>query len=328
MPAADALRLSGLSVQVLEGRDALALANGTSFLTAFAALAVARAERLVARAEMLTGWMYRLLHARPDALDDRLHTRRGHGGQIESARRIRQEAFAGGAWAVSDGRALQEVYSLRCAPQILGACRDNLASARATVETEMNGVSDNPLIFWDEAGGPVALHGGNFQGQQVAFAADMLGAALTQTAILAERQLDAIVTPSPTNENAPLLLAWEPGATSGLAGVQITATALVAEMRSLTHAHATYSQPTNGNNQDVVSMGTLAARRAFALTDHLAAVHAALSLGLSQLTFLREQGRASGPVCPLPAWMPHWEPLTDDRPLHDTLQQIADAWLF
>jgi tyrosine ammonia-lyase len=318
MPAADALAAARLAPRALTGREVLALTNGTSFLTAYAALAVARGARLLSHAERLTGWLYRLLGARSAALDDRLHRARGHVGQRESARAIRGEAARFGDDWEDPSRPLQEVYSIRCAPQVLGACRENLAHARRLVETEANGVSDNPLFPGAaEDGEPVCLHGGNFQGQQVAFAADALNAALTQTAVLAERQIDALLTPGVTSGYAPLLLAWEPGPQSGLAGAQITATALVAEMRAHAQPHGTFSIPTNGGNQDVVSMGTLAARMAHGQTERLAAVLAILSLSLHQLDFLRREGRAAGPSSPPPDWpnRPTFMPLRADRPL-------------
>jgi hypothetical protein len=159
-------------------------------------------------------------------------------------------------------RPLQEVYSLRCAPQILGAVRDQLRYARSSVEVELNGATDNPMF---DTGDADVLHGGNFQGQQVTLAADALNEALTQMGVLAERQPDVLLSPG-QNGGAPPLLAWEPGPNSGFGGAQLTATALVAEMRNDAQMAATSSIPTNGDNQDVVSMGALAARRAHGQT--------------------------------------------------------------
>ncbi|TQE98779.1 MAG: aromatic amino acid lyase [Spiribacter salinus] len=325
-PAAPALRAAGLSVTDLSGRDALALVNGTSFMTAYAALALARAQRLVSRAEALTAWIYQALSATSQALAPRLHQARGHAGQRASAAAIRRTLDTLGG-PPAQGRHLQEIYSIRCAPQILGACRDQMDYARRMVETELNGVNDNPVFCPASEEGPAcALHGGNFQGQQIAFAADALNAALTQTALLAERQLDALLTPS-VNGGAPLLLAWTPGATSGLAGAQITATALAAEMRTATQAYGVSSIPTNGGNQDIVSMGTLAARRAYEQTDRLAHVLATLGLALAQLHALRTAGRADGPEPPPPPWMPAFEPIVHDRPLRAEVEQLATAWM-
>ena len=326
MSARDALEAVGLRPLPLEGRDALALTNGTSFLTAYAALAVARAERLLSRAEALAGWMYRLLGCRAAALDSRLHTARGQSGQSRSAAAIRREASRFGSWD-DDTRPLQEVYSLRCAPQILGACRENLDFARRLIETEMNGVNDNPLFFSGDGETAAAVaHGGNFMGQQVAFACDALNAALTQTGLLVDRQIDALCDPR-TNGNAPLLLAWEPGPTSGLAGAQVTATALAAEMRAHAQHYANGTIPTNGGNQDIVSMGTLAARAVYAQTERLAPILAIAGIACVQLTYLRERHRAPGETTPVPAWMPPFTPYEADRPLYDDIRLIAAHWL-
>lgn len=321
IPAGDALARAGLTPLHLSGRDALALVNGTSFMAAYAALAIARAQRLIERAESLTGWIYRQLGCREQALDPRLHAARGHDTQARSARAILDEARADGPFD-DPSRPLQEVYSLRCAPQILGACRDNLDHARRLVEREINGVNDNPLVCTGSRDEDLAvLHGGNFQGQQVAFAADALNAALVQTAILAERQLDVLCNPEFTA--ATPLLAHRPGATSGFAGAQITATSIIAEMRLGGGPVATSSIPTNGRNQDIVSMGTTAARAAMAQTDRLAAVLAITAMGCAQLDGLRRSGRCPGRTTPAPAWMPGFDALTDDRPLFEDIARVA-----
>jgi histidine ammonia-lyase/tyrosine ammonia-lyase len=316
-----ALEQAGLDPVSLDARDALALVNGTSFMTGTASLAVARAQRLLERAEALTGWTYRLLGCPLEALAPRLHEARGHDGQIKSAAAIRKAAAPDGP-SERDERPMQEVYSLRCAPQVLGAVRDQLAHARTLIETELNGVNDNPVI---DPEAPAALHGGNFQGQQVAFAADALNEALTQTGVLAERQIDVLLS-SGSTVDAPPLLAWDPGPTSGLAGAQLTATALVAELRQNAQMAATSSIPTNDDNQDVVSMGALAARTAYDQTEHLAPILAVLGMSLAQLTHLRASGRADGPAPPPPDWMPPFEPVIEDRALRSEIEHISNQW--
>ena len=320
--AGEALRTAQLSPVSLDARDALALVNGTALMTGAAALAVARGQRLLERAEALTGWMYRLLGCSLAPLDARLHDARGYDGQSASAAAIRAEATRHGP-AEHEDRPLQEVYSLRCAPQILGAIRDQLSYVRQQVETELNGVTDNPVIAPDA---PAVLHGGNFQGQQVAFAADALNEALTQMGVLAERQVDVLLTPD-QNGGAPPLLAWNPGPTSGLAGAQLTATALVAELRQNAQMTGTSSIPTNGDNQDVVSMGALAARTAHEQTEHLASILAVLGLALSQLTHLRAEGQATGAAPPPPDWMPSIDPVVEDRSLHAEIEALAAQWV-
>lgn len=318
---AEALAAAGLTPVRLTGRDALALVNGTAFMTAYAALAAARAERLLERAERLTGWIYRLLGCRSQALDERLHAARGHPNQSRSAAHIRREAEAFGPYE-DRSRPLQEVYSLRCAPQILGACRDQLDHATLVIEREINGVSDNPVVWGEGADGAV-LHGGNFQGQQIAFASDALNSALVQAAVLAERQLDVLLNPEFTGSTP--LLAWKPGATSGLAGAQLTATALVAEMRHHGMPCSTASIPTNGRNQDVVSMGTMAARQALGQTERLASVLAIAALGAHQLTFLRKVELTPGRLTPPPDWAGAFEGLEADRPLHADIERLTAA---
>lgn len=316
-----ALQAADLSPVSFDARDALSFVNGTSFTTGTAALALSRGRRLLERAEALTGWAYRLLGCSLEALAPRLHAARGHAGQEDSAAAIRAEATRNGS-AEQDCRPLQEVYSLRCAPQVLGAARDQLAYARSLIETELNGANDNPII---DPEAPAALHGGNFQAQQVGFAADALTEALTQVGVLAERQIDVLLSPD-QNGGAPPLLAWQPGPTSGLAGAQLTATALVAELRHNAEMAATSSIPTNNDNQDVVSMGALAARSAHKQTERLAPILAVLGLSLAQLTHLRDAGRAEGPASAFPSWMPSVDPIVDDRPLRTEIAALAARW--
>ncbi len=323
VPAIQALSSAGLQPLALSGRDALALVNGTSFMSAYAALAAARAQRLIGVGEQMTGWLYRVLGCRAQALDPRLHEARGHCGQIQSAAAIREEALRDGEWE-DRSRPLQEVYSLRCAPQFLGACRDQVAFARITIEAEINGVNDNPVVWSGPDDESAVIHGGNFQGQQIAFAADLLNSALVQAGVLAERQLDVMVNPE-LNGGAPLLLAWQPGATSGMAGAQITATSLVAEMRHHGGPVATSSIPTNGRNQDVVSMGTLAARACLGQAERLSAILAIVGMSADQLTSLRAEGRATGRLVSRPEWMPAFAAFQQDRPLYLDIQRIARA---
>lgn len=321
--ASDALRSAGVNPIEVPARDALGVVNGTSFMSAYAALTLARAERLIDRAEQITGWLYRLLGCRDQALDPRLHAARGQQGQADSAERIRREASRYGSFTDSD-RPLQEVYSLRCAPQFIGAAREQIAHARKLITAEINHVNDNP-ISWpgDNAVGDAGVfHGGNFQGQQIGFASDAINTALVQIAILAERQLDVITNPE-FNDGAPLLLAETPGRDAGMAGAQITCTALTAEIKAHGHMHANASMPTNGRNQDVVSMGTMAARMAFSQTERVAGVLAILGIGAAQLTALRERGRAEGRLTPVLELFEGYTPFRHDRALYSNIQSMS-----
>lgn len=323
VPALDALHAAQVEPIEVPARDALGVVNGTSFMSAYATLALARAERIVDRAEQITGWIYRLLGCRAQALDPRLHAARGQHGQAVSAQRILQEASRFGAFQ-DDGRPLQEVYSLRCAPQFIGAAREQIAHAKRLIEIEINNVNDNP-ISWpgdDSVGEPAVVHGGNFQGQQIGFASDAINTALVQVAILAERQLDVITNPE-FNGGAPLLLAETPGRDAGMAGAQITCTALTAEIKAFGQMHANASMPTNGRNQDVVSMGTMAARMAFSQTERVAGVLGILGIGAAQLTALRERGRSDGRLTPVLEIFEGYEPFTHDRALYPSVQSMS-----
>lgn len=328
MPADQALIAVGLKPLTLDSHEGPALTNGSAFLTAYAALTAARTGRLLRQAELLTGWLCRTLGSRLSALDPRVHRASGYAGQQQSAATILAEAQRDGD-REDRARSLPEIYPIRSAPQTLGACRENLKYARYLIETEMNGVSGNPMTVLSTQGEPdegVMLLGGSFHGGQVAFAADACNAALTQAGLLAERQIDALLDPR-FNGGAPLLLAWERGANRGLAGAQTTAATLAAEMRAHCQHYACGSLPAHGDYLDIVSMGAQAAREAFGQTGRLAAVLAVLGMGLVQLDFLRAQGRAPGRPSPLPLWMPPFTPFAQDRPLQHDIARITDAWL-
>lgn len=323
-PALQALATAGLTPVNLTGRDALAIVNGTAFMTAHAALALIHAERLINTAELLSAWLMNALRARTQSLDPRLHHARGHEGQIASAHNIALNLTQ----TEDTTRALQEVYSIRCAPQFLGACRDQLTHARNLITRELNGVNDNPYITGTPEN-PAVIHGGNFQGQQIAFAADTINTAITQTALLTERQLDVLCNPE-LNNNAPLLLAPKPGPTSGLAGAQITATAIAAELRRNNTPSATATMPTNGRNQDVVSMGAMAARVAHEQTQRAANVLAIQTIALTQLNHLRHHNLAPGEPTPSPAALNIPDTLqgfSKDRPLHADISAITQHFL-
>jgi len=240
----------------LSAREALALVNGTSFLTAIGALGFVRLNRLLETQEKFTGLVVRLLGSQRDFLDSGLHEARGHPGQIESARRI---LAASGTDMPSLLRPLQERYSLRCTPQILGACREVLLWGRSVLSREIDGADDNPLVLPAEPQGIATVrHGGNFHGQIVGFVCDAMNVAATKMGSLAERQIALMVDPQ-SNGGLPPFLSNHPGALAGLAGVQLTATAVRAEMEQHVHPASASAPESNLANQDVVSLAFHAA---------------------------------------------------------------------
>jgi len=311
----------------LQPRDALGLVNGTSFSTAWASLGLTRAWRLLSFCEELTASIYRILGCRQQAISGVLNRVRGQSGQMASARAIRKYLSELGGAVEDSERPLQEIYSIRCAPQVIGACRQQLVYASELLEAEINGVDDNPVIAGSEDGGEEgqAFHGGNFHAQPVAFAADAVNAALTQLGILVDRQIDFMVNPA-CNGGCPRLLAVNPGPQSGLAGGQITASSLVSEMRGRCQAHATSSVPTNGGNQDIVPMSATAARASWDQTSLLAGILAVGAITVRQLAFFKED-HSLEERDRLFDGRPRFHPLDKDRPLLSEIQGWSQYFL-
>ncbi|MFI0898317.1 aromatic amino acid ammonia-lyase [Streptomyces sp. NPDC020983] len=320
LPAADALAAAGLRPLTLDGRDALALVNGTPVTTAATALArdaVRDAHRALAD---LTALLADLLGCDTAFLDADLLAAYGHPGARDVGVRMR-EMLGGGA--PSGSRPLQEPYSIRCAPQLLGAAEDALRHIDGVVAADLDGVSDNPLFLPDGPERGKVVHGGNFFGQPAAFAADLLALVTAQLGNLAERQLDLLVDPV-RNGGLPPMLTATPGAQHGLQGVQLATTALVAEIRRAAAPASVQSLPTNLHNQDVVPFGTQAALRAYDAAELLHLLCGSLALGLRQAAHVGAR-RPTAPRCAalldaLAGAVPAVEP---DRPLDADVRAAA-----
>jgi histidine ammonia-lyase len=254
-PAAAALKSAGLSPLVLEAKEGISLVNGTQAMLSLGLLALAQAETLADTADVAGALSLDALRGSPVAFDQRLQHVRPHPGQMESARNL-ERLNLGSTIREShrDCARVQDAYSLRCMPQVHGAVRDALAFARRTLEIEMNSATDNPLVFTEE---DEVLSGGNFHGQPVATALDVIAIALTQLGGISERRTDRMV--NPLTSDLPPFLAGSPGIESGLMLVQVTAAALVSENKVLAHPASVDSIPTSGNKEDYVSMGMASA---------------------------------------------------------------------
>ncbi len=325
-PAAEALAAAGLRPLALDGRDALALVNGTSVTTAALALAhdaVRAAHRSLAA---LTCLLADLLGCDPGFLDEDLLRAYGHPGAVDVGARMRHTLTG---ITPSGTRPLQEPYSIRCAPQLLGAAEDALRYVDGVVAADLGGVSDNPLFFpqGDEGGegdgtGKV-VHGGNFFGQPAAFAADLLANVTAQLGNLAERQLDLLVDPA-RNGGLPPMLATAPGLQHGLQGVQLATTSFVAEIRRAAAPAGMQSLPTNLHNQDVVPFGTQAALRSYDMAELLGLLCGSLALGLRQAVHVGAR-RPTAPRCGelLDALVDTVPPVDPDRPLDADVRAAA-----
>jgi histidine ammonia-lyase len=269
----------GLAPLELGPKEGLALLNGTQFSTANALAGLFAGERVLQSALVTGALSTEAAKGSDTPFDPRIHALRRHTGQIETAAALRA-LMAGSAIRAShlegDLR-VQDPYCLRCQPQVMGACLDLLRQAAATLETEANGVSDNPLIFTDTG---EALSGGNFHAEPVAFAADMIALALCEIGSLSERRLAMLVDPALSG--LPAFLTPRPGLNSGFMIPQVTAAALVSENKGRAYPASVDSIPTSANQEDHVSMAAHGARRLAAMAANVEAVVALEWLAAAQ----------------------------------------------
>jgi histidine ammonia-lyase len=259
IPASGALAAAGLLPFAFAPKEGLAFINGTQAQTAILALLVYDGERLWRTAVGAAAMTLEALRGTPVPLDPRIHDARPHPGQLAAAalmRKLLADSVIRESHRVDDPR-VQDAYSLRCTPQVLGAVADAIRFARDVVAIELNASTDNPLVFEN---GDV-LSGGNFHGQPVAQALDFLATALTTLQAIAERRVERLVNPD-LSQGLPAFLTADPGLSSGFMMVQITAASLVAESRTLCLPASIGSIPTDANQEDFVPMGMGAAWKA------------------------------------------------------------------
>ncbi len=318
-PGAEALRRAGLDPLTLRAKEGISLINGTQAMLAIGCLELAAAETLADAADLICAMTLDALRGTPRAFDPRLHAARPHPGQVHSAARLRR-LLEGSEIRQSHiaCRRVQDAYSLRCAPQVHGAVRDSLAEARRVFAIELNAATDNPLVLGDEI-----VSGGNFHGEPLAFQLDYLGVALTALSGIAERRIDRLVNPA-LNEELPPFLAAHAGLESGLMMAQVTAAALVAHNRVLSHPASAGSITTSGNKEDFVSMGMTSALKYKEIVRHTRAVLAIEALSAARALDLLRPLRSSAPIEHARQRIRAVSPAIDgDRPLHHDMAAIA-----
>lgn len=256
LPGAVAMRRAEIPIPGVKDRDGLAAINGSNFITAIFALQLYDIEVVLRHAEVACAMAMEALGANVVALDARLHAVRGFPGGLRSAQTIRDQV-AGGDLTNGVDAQLQDAYSLRATPQVLGAVWDALEYCRAQIEIELNAVADNPIFFPDEAD---FLTGANFQGFPVSLPMDLMATALTSVCVMSERRLNRLLNPA-LSRGLPAFLSPEPGKHNGLMISQYTAGALVAEQRLLSSPASIGSIPACADQEDFVSMGMNAALR-------------------------------------------------------------------
>jgi histidine ammonia-lyase len=326
VPAAAALATAKLAPFRFAPKEGLAFINGTQVQTALLALMVHDANVLWRTAVGAAAMSLEALRGTPAPLDARIHLARPHPGQIRAAalmRSLLEDSEIRESHRENDPR-VQDAYSLRCAPQVLGAVADAIRFAQDTVMVELNASTDNPLVF--ENGDVIS--GGNFHGQPVAQALDLLAMTLTTLQAIAERRVERLVNPD-LSQGLPAFLTSDPGLSSGLMMVQITAASLVAESRALAMPASIGSIPTDANQEDFVPMGMAAGYKAGRiLVNAQRVVGAELLCAAQGLEFLKPLAPGRGVAAlhrKLRGLTPPVLPLTADRPPAPDLERVARA---
>jgi histidine ammonia-lyase len=322
VPGRKALAAAGLKPVVLEAKEGIALNNGTQAMTAVGALALHDADVLADACDAAAALTLEAVKGKSLPFSSRVHAVRPHAGQAHVASRIR--ALIRGSKLVDsvDGDTsdrVQDSYSLRCVPQVHGASRDAMNYVRGVLETEINSATDNPLIFPDDN---VAYSAGNFHGQPVALAMDHLGLAVAELGNISERR-SAKLMDRHHNGGLPAFLASRGGVESGLMIAQYTAASLVSENKVLIHPASGDSVPTSANQEDHVSMGTIAARQTAAIIANVRNIVAIELISAAQAVDLRNRKPGFGSQAAMQAVRNAVPRLSGDRALSADIEAAS-----
>jgi histidine ammonia-lyase len=335
LPAAEVLSQTGLTPMKLRFKEGIAIMNGTSAMTALAAFVIFTSRKLLRIACANAAFTVEIFGGIDDAFDPDLHAVKPHPGQVRIAEIVRK-LYQGsrnitlredmhdlirkqetGAPVFETNINVQDVYSIRCAPQILAPVEEAIEVAARTVEIEANSSNDNPIVIPAKK---KVIHGGNFHGQSIAFAMDVLAIAISEMCTLSERRLNKLLDKS-LNEGLPEhLIAGTPGLTMGFMGAQYLATSTTAESRQMANPVSVHSISCNASNQDVVSMGTIAARKAFKSASNAKHVLTLEVLAVLQaLSFRNADKMGKGTTRMYNALKPHFSVYDNTRVFHDDL---------
>jgi histidine ammonia-lyase len=323
LSGADALAAAGLEPIRLVAKEGLSLINGTQFMAAMASLALVRARRLAAIADLACALSLEALQGSRTSFHPAIHQARPLRGQLDSAANIHR--LLEGSAIIESHRwcdKVQDAYSLRCAPQVHGASRDLLDHVETTVAIELNAATDNPLVLVEEG---LVVSNGNFHGQPLAFGLDALAMAVAELASISERRVERLVNPS-LSDGLPPFLTQVGGLNSGFMIPQYVAAALVSENKSLCHPASVDSIPTSAGQEDHVSMGNAAglkAQQVVANAERALAIE--LLAGAQAIEFLAPLEPGPGVRATHAAVRELSERLRDDRSLAADIERVADA---
>ncbi|MFA5358415.1 MAG: histidine ammonia-lyase [Patescibacteria group bacterium] len=313
----------GLEPLILTSKEGLALNNGTAFMTAVAVLNIVKAQNLIKLADIVTGMSVEVLMGTAAACDHKIHDLRPHQGQIDSADNIRR-VCANSEIMESHKHCdrVQDAYALRCSPQVHGAVKDVWRYAYSVVLTEINSVTDNPLIFPDQ---DEVISGGNFHGEPIAIAMDCLAIGMSELANISDRRIFRLLTGF-LNEGLPAFLIPKDkgGLHNGFMIAQYTSASLVSENKVYSHPASVDSIPTSADQEDHVSMGTIAARKLIKIIDNVEQVLAIELMCATQAIDFRQPLKAgSGSFLAHQVVRGVVDFLAEDRPLYRDLEKIV-----
>jgi histidine ammonia-lyase len=320
MNGAEAMKEAGIPVVELTSKEGLALINGTQVMTAVGSLALCDAINLLKVSDIAAALSFEAQRGIVTALDPRVHEVRPHKGQIDTAKNL-LKLLSGSQMTTRQGELrVQDAYSLRCIPQVHGASKDAVNYVKEKVEIEINSVTDNPIIFSDTREG---ISGGNFHGQPMALAFDFLCIALSELADISERRIERLVNPALSG--LPAFLVKHGGLNSGFMIVQYSAAALVSENKILSHPASVDSIPSSANQEDHVSMGTIAARKSKEIMENVRRVLAMEIMCACQGIDLRgNKGLGKGTLPAYTAVREAVPMLAEDRPLYEDINRCEE----
>lgn len=312
-PGAEALEKAGIPVPGLKARDGLATINGSNFMTAMSALFLYDAERWLSQAEIAAAMSLEALKANMKPYTSKLHEARGFPGAVRSARAISRLVAGGDLKENKIQCKVQDAYSMRSTPQVIGAAHDAMAYAREQVEIELNGVGDNPVFFPEEN---LQLSGANFQGTPVSLPMDMAGASITMISVMSERRMNRLNNPA-LSVGLPAFLTKGAGMFSGLMLSQYTADMQIVEQRILSTPASIQSIPAAADQEDFVSMGMNTALKNFQILDNAYGVLGIEFMAAAQALDFREYNFGKGVARAREVIRKYVEFLDVDRPLYD-----------
>ena len=324
LPGKDALDKAGLSIPGLEARDGLAVINGSNLLTAMSAIHIFDMQRWLKQAQIACAMTLEALYANMKPYDERLHQVRGFKGAVRTAQNLNR-IIAGSDLVTGKLKVkVQDAYSMRSTPQVLGAAIDAVEYARSQVEIELNGVGDNPVFFPEYQ---LTITGANFQGSPVSLPMDMAGAAITMVCVLSERRFNRLTNPA-LSVGLPPFLTKGAGMMSGMMLSQYTADMLITEQRILSAPASILSIPAAADQEDFVSMGMNTAIKNIQILDNSYGVLGIEFMGAAQGLDFRDFSPGKGVQTAKDVIRKHVDYLDEDRPLypdHNVMKALVES---